>query len=718
MKKIIFFIFLLALSFHSFGQGSWTLSGTKNRWANGMGFGNKDTSTYTNASDTNLLVLQYPGSVLCYRHLLTDHWLVIAATGASSGYALTDLSNVLTTANLLIPSGTVVSNTMTVSGKISAGTLSVSGAATVSGIISAAGLTTSGTITSGQFIHSLTSINADGAIIAGGPMSAKEYLILNNTNFGPNVAVSILSTYNTHDGVNFYIPNKSVNDTIAMKSDITSAVASEVMTRTGTTVTPTVPSDGISTTGNITGTLISGTLSTAAQPNITSLGTISILTVSGNINSSSISNAGIIYSTKIGVGVPFGNTPINSIQIIGGNGLGLVMTNNEALNKSWSIVMGSGEIHIAETGLREDVHFLQGGGFSVTGSVISAGLTISGNASVSGIINASGLTASGTVTANNFVGTISTTSQPNITSVGTLTALTVSGYLNVGSINTTGIITAGGVTLTGTLRANDLIIIGGGIVGNLVTGNQSNINGVGSLISGSIGSGFGNIVTTSNIQAYNLTVTGNTGLGVSTTNYKLDVKGSASDWTAHVAAAGSSTEMYIGNTDGSGTFLNTRNTSGGVFAETISNGTNIIRTLSNSGVVTYSQLGTGAVQATAGVLSVISDSRAKNVTGKMNGSALVALRKMPLPQYWKYNSKSGMPLVAQKVSQFGLLADQVYKVLGEEFAPTQKNGLHSLNDRALLGLNYQIDQEQQFEIDALKKEINELKAAIKQLQKK
>lgn len=97
MKKLLF-IFLLGLSIQSFGQGNWQLTGAKNRWGNGIGFGNKDTSSYTNSSDTNLLVLQYPGSVLCYRHLLTDHWQIIATAPSGSSYVL-----VSDTAFMLLP---------------------------------------------------------------------------------------------------------------------------------------------------------------------------------------------------------------------------------------------------------------------------------------------------------------------------------------------------------------------------------------------------------------------------------------------------------------------------------------------------------------------------------------------------------------------------------------------------------------------------------------
>lgn len=138
--------------------------------------------------------------------------------------------------------------------------------------------------------------------------------------------------------------------------------------------------------------------------------------------------------------------------------------------------------------------------------------------------------------------------------------------------------------------------------------------------------------------------------------------------------------------------------------------------------ITFNAYGTGSLQVTSGVVSVISDSRLKTITGKLNGSAISALMKIPIPQYWKYNKKSKMPLSAQKVSQFGLLADKVYDALGEEFAPTQKDGYHSLSDRALLSLTIQALQEKKKQDDARfesqQNQINELKAAIKALQKK
>lgn len=131
----------------------------------------------------------------------------------------------------------------------------------------------------------------------------------------------------------------------------------------------------------------------------------------------------------------------------------------------------------------------------------------------------------------------------------------------------------------------------------------------------------------------------------------------------------------------------------------------IVITPNGTGTTTISSLGTGTVQATAGVLSVTSDSRLKNKLGHFS-NATDAIVKLSKPQYWKYSDKSNLPKAAQKVKQFGLLADEVHKVLGEEFAPTQKDGYYGLSDRALLSLAIQAIQELKAEIELLKKKKN------------
>jgi len=130
--------------------------------------------------------------------------------------------------------------------------------------------------------------------------------------------------------------------------------------------------------------------------------------------------------------------------------------------------------------------------------------------------------------------------------------------------------------------------------------------------------------------------------------------------------------------------------------------TTLALTTVSGGSINIAALGTGTVQATAGTLSIISDGRLKNKLGYFN-NATDAIMKLAKPQYWKYSAKSKLPKEAQQVRQFGLMADDVHKVLGEQFAPTQKDGYYGLSDRALLGLAIQAIQELKAEIEQLKK---------------
>ena len=62
-----------------------------------------------------------------------------------------------------------------------------------------------------------------------------------------------------------------------------------------------ISNHNISATGNVTGTLFTGTLSTGAQPNITSTGTLTNLSVSGNINTGNITVTNTVDAVNIKV---------------------------------------------------------------------------------------------------------------------------------------------------------------------------------------------------------------------------------------------------------------------------------------------------------------------------------------------------------------------------------------------------------------------------------
>ena len=74
---------------------------------------------------------------------------------------------------------------------------------------------------------------------------------------------------------------------------ITGGTTSLVVTSTGANITGTLNATGNITSGNLSGTSIVGTLTTAAQTNITSVGTLGALTVTGNIGGGNLSGTNI-----------------------------------------------------------------------------------------------------------------------------------------------------------------------------------------------------------------------------------------------------------------------------------------------------------------------------------------------------------------------------------------------------------------------------------------
>jgi hypothetical protein len=214
-----------------------------------------------------------------------------------------------------------------------------------------------------------------------------------------------------------------------------------------------------------------------------------------------------------------------------------------------------------------------------------------------------------------------------------------------------------------------------------------------------------------------ITSGGNVGIGTTSPDWLFKIEKDTAS-----GASGQYPAMVINNPNAAGYsamyFFKGSTNKGGL---EFSNGTNELL-VSSVGTVKIGTLGTGTVQATAGVLSVISDSKAKDKTGLFQGSALSAINKIEKPQYWNYNEKSELGESTYSVKQFGLFADDIHEVLGEEFAPTQTKSVYdqetketivepilidgsisySMSDRALLSLAIQAIQELKAEIDLLK----------------
>ncbi len=198
----------------------------------------------------------------------------------------------------------------------------------------------------------------------------------------------------------------------------------------------------LSGTGSITGassisaTNLTGTLQTVDQPNITSLGTLTSLTLAGTISGVTTLTATSLAGTL----TTAAQTAITSVGTL-------------------SSLSVSGTLTLGGTAITSTAAKLNFNDITTLGSIeASKAAIVDSNKDISGFRN---ITATGTITAATLAGTLSTAAQTAITSVGNLTGLTTAG-LTLGStaITATGteINTLAGVT-AGTVSASKAIIV-------------------------------------------------------------------------------------------------------------------------------------------------------------------------------------------------------------------------------------------------------------------
>jgi len=197
--------------------------------------------------------------------------------------------------------------------------------------------------------------------------------------------------------------------TTAAQPNITS-----VGTLTGLTVTATIVG---SINGNAATATTAETVTTAAQPAITSVGTLTSLSVTGAVGASQFNGSG--------AGITALTLPIGSINATGTPGSSTYLCGNG----TWATVTAPLSIPISAinaTGTPSTITYLRGDG---TWSSGGAGVSLAGTNT---------WTALNTFSAG-MAGTLQTPAQPNITSLGTLTSLTTSGAITpTGGLNDTG----------------------------------------------------------------------------------------------------------------------------------------------------------------------------------------------------------------------------------------------------------------------------------------
>jgi hypothetical protein len=413
----------------------------------------------------------------------------VAGANVSGAVANATYANSTNSANSATTAGTVTTAdqpNITSTGTLAS--LSVSGNANVGNLGTAGVITASGTITGGNLATA-------GTLSVGG-----------NTTLGN---LSVTGVLNAGDITVGSISNgTSIVDIIGVSGDVTTSVAGNanilVVTGTGANINGYANVTGNISAGNVTATTFTGALSglansattaatvtTNAQPNITSIGTLSNLTVSGNSNLGAVGNVRITGSAGFlqndGNGVLSFTSPIT--QIIPGAANALLYSDGA------NNISASGNIKFNDPQL------------DITGN-----LSVTGNANV------------GNIGATNIVGTLTTNAQLNITTVGTLTSLALSGNLNSDS----------NIVLN---NANANISTLGNMTANVYFGNGSQLTGVTAATASTVTTNAQpNITSTGTLSS--LSVSGNANVGnIGATNGVFtNVSGNGSALTAITGA--------------------------------------------------------------------------------------------------------------------------------------------------------------------------------------
>jgi hypothetical protein len=347
---------------------------------------------------------------------------------------------------------------------------------------------------------------------------------------------------------------------------------------------------------DVSGTTLTGPLTTASQPNITSLGTLVTLNVSGtgNISNANIGNLTVNRISNLG--------PAGNVHIAGGTA-GQYLSTDGAGNLSWEsaastnkIVNGTSNVTVNNDGnvtissdgtanvlLVNNTNVIVNGVLTTPDLIVSnlisvtsttdstlytnGALTIAGGLGVAGnIVTNSNLAIAGNIHATDLMLTGNSTVQGNaeFQKLVSLTAPTDSINSTTGALQ----ITRGGLGVYGNIYSGQGIT-GVTLTGSLTTGSQPNITSIGTLsslsVSGNITAGnvgganlisasyltgtlttgnqsnittvgtLGNLAVTSNTSTGNLTVTGNTNLGAA----------------GNITITGGSSGQYL-QTDGAG----------------------------------------------------------------------------------------------------------------------------------------------------------------------
>ena len=220
---------------------------------------------------------------------------------------------------------------------------------------------------------------------------------------------------------------------------------------------------GANVTGQVSNSAVAGTVYTNAQPNITSVGTLTSVIVSGNINGGNIATGGLITATGNITGgnlLTAGTANVGNLKVTGNVTSALLPDANVTYDlgsttQRWKdLYLSNSTIYLGNATLTGNGNAVTTSGNLVGSNLVTSGvLSVTGNANVGNLGTGGLIVATGNITGGNLV---------------TSGVLSVTGNANVGNLGTGRLTATGNVAFSG---ANVSL----GAVGNLkITGGTAN----------------------------------------------------------------------------------------------------------------------------------------------------------------------------------------------------------------------------------------------------
>jgi hypothetical protein len=295
----------------------------------------------------------------------------------------------------------------------------------------------------------------------------------------------------------------------------------------------------VEATYDVSGSTLTGSLTTAAQPNVTSLGTLTSLEVAGDITPDANVTYDLGNNTNRFRDLYLSGSSITlGFQEITSNATHTTFTNRVTADQFIGNVVGilsgdagnisnvqganvAGQVNFAATANAVAGANVSGAVALATSATVAnsvAGANVSGEVAFAATANAiAGANVSGQSANALVAGTVYTAAQPNITSVGTLSSLTVTANVGAGNFNATGKVFAPVIEGTSVVTGSGGISMPSG--GNIAGNGSVNITGIANI------SAMGEIsaikLTGGTVQTSILTTGANTTAGSITGNWTL-----------------------------------------------------------------------------------------------------------------------------------------------------------------------------------------------------